>query len=492
VSTRREFLKVLGIGSAGLAVPSLFSDSARAVSAGRPNILFILVDDLGWADVGCYGSTFYETPNIDRLAESGMRFTDAYAACPVCSPTRASIVTGKYPARLHLTNYLVGRRGGKLEPAEYIDHLPLEEVTVAEAMKEHGYTTFFAGKWHLGGEAYHPNRQGFDVSKCNGGGGPWGAYGNWQKLKDNPYEVGGYFSPYGNPHLPDGPKGEYLTDRLTDETVRFIRKHKDRPFMAYLSFHSVHNPLQAKEQYVKYFREKLERMPEAKGPQFVPEGRTKSRQIQNNPVYAAMIRSVDENVGKAVGALEELDLAENTVVFFMSDNGGLSTAEGHNTSNMPLRGGKGWLYEGGIREPMIVRWPAVVKPGSVCDVPVISTDFYPTFLDLAGLPLKSDQHMDGVSFLPLLKGGKKLDREAIYWHYPHYSNQGAPPGCAIRAGDYKLIEYFEDNSIELFDLRKDIGEHNDLSKEMPDKVAKLRKMLANWQQEVDARIMKEK
>ena len=323
------------------------------------------------------------------------------------------------------------------------DHLPLEEITLAEALKESGYKTFFAGKWHLGGKKYHPDFQGFDVTRYNGPGAPYLAYKNWKTLKDNPNEIGGYFSPYGSPHLSDGPEGEYLTDRLMDETLNFMEENTNKPFLAYLSFHSVHNPLQAKNEYVKYFEDKLKNIPIPQRPEFIQEGENRCRQIQNNPLYAAMIRSIDDNVGKALKKLDQLGIADNTVVVFFSDNGGLSTSEGHNTSNLPLRGGKGWLYEGGIREPLIIRWPGVTEEGSVCDVPVTSTDFYPTMLEIASAPLKLNQHVDGVSIVPLLKGEKSIDREAIYWHYPHYSNQGGRPGSAIRYGDYKLIEYFE-------------------------------------------------
>ena len=465
------------------------STSAVAAKPSKPNIVFILVDDLGWADIACFGSKFYETPNIDVLAKSGVKMTSAYAACPVCSPTRGSIMTGKYPARTQTTDYFGGNRRAKLLPAPYKHYLPLEEVTIAEALKEHGYRTFFAGKWHLGGEGYFPEQQGFDINKGGGrNGAPYKSYGN-RGLDKDPNLPGGYFSLYANPHLEDGPKGEYLTDRLTDEAVTFIEANKDDPFFVYLSFYSVHNPLQAKPEYIKKFKDKLAKMPKPKGPEFIPEHKNKARQIQQNPVYAAMIYSVDENVGKLMKKLDELGLTDDTVVVFTSDNGGLSTSEGHNTANLPLRGGKGWLYEGGVRVPTIVRFPGVTKAGSVCDVPVTSTDFYPTFLDIAGLPAKPKQHADGVSIVAALKGGK-LARKAIYWHYPHYGNQGGRPGSSVRAGDYKLIEFFEDDSVELYNLRDDIGEKKDLSASMPEKVAELRKTLHSWRAKVDAKMMK--
>jgi arylsulfatase A-like enzyme len=449
----------------------------------------VLVDDLGWADVACFGSKFYETPNIDALAKSGVKMTSAYAACPVCSPTRGSIMTGKYPARTDTTDYFGGRRKGKLLPAPYKHYLPLEEVTIAEAMKAHGYRTFFAGKWHLGDEKYYPTKQGFDVNMGGGrGGAPCKAYGNRALAKD-PTLPGGYFSLYANPTLKDGPKGEYLTDRLTDEAIKFIEANKDNPFLCYLSFYSVHNPLQAKAKYVRKFKDKLAKMPRPEGPEFVKEHKSRARQIQQNPVYAAMIYSVDENVGKLMKKLDELGIADDTVVVFTSDNGGLSTSEGHNTANLPLRGGKGWLYEGGLRVPTIIRWPGVTKAGSVCDEPVTSTDYYPTFLEIAGLPAKPKQHCDGVSITAALKGGK-LGRKAIYWHYPHYGNQGGRPGSAVRAGDYKLIEFFESGSVELYNLKDDIGEHKDLADKMPGKARELRKMIHDWRKEVDAKMMK--
>ena len=438
-----------------------------------PNFVFFLVDDMGWKDAVCYGSSFYETPNIDRLARGGMRFTDAYAACPVCSPTRASIMSGKYPARLNLTDFLVGRRRGKLNPAKYIHQLPLEEVTIAETLKEAGYATFFAGKWHMGGEGFWPEDQGFDVNKggCERGG---------------PYGGKRYFSPYGNPRLEDGPEGEHLPDRLASETAAFIESHKDVPFLTYLSFYSVHTPLMARADLKRKYEAKAKTV--QAGEIWGVEGARKVRLVQDHAVYAGMIEAMDQAVGKVLNALDRLNLANDTVVILMSDNGGLSTSEGHPTSNLPLRAGKGWLYEGGIREPMIIKWPGVVKPGSMCSEPVISTDFYPTMLDMAGLRQKPKQHIDGVSFVPLLRGRKSLARKAIFWHYPHYGNQGGSPGGAVRAGDYKLIEFYEDNRVELYNLKADIGEKNNLADEMPEKAAELLNMLKAWRKEVDAQM----
>lgn len=477
--TRRSFIKLAAAGLAGFSLPL-----AAARSKGRrPNFLFILADDLGWKDTTCFGSTFYETPNVDRLAREGVKFTDAYAACPVCSPTRASIMAGKYPARMNTTDwfgapqpetaYKHWTRNKPLLPAPYEDRLPLKEVTMAEAFKKYGYATFFAGKWHLGPKGFWPENQGFDVNK-----------GGW--TRGGPYGPGKYFTPYGNPRLPDGPRGEHLPDRLATETVKFIESHKKKPFLAYLSFYSVHTPLMTREDLQEKYEQKAASMtfPEKI---WGKEGNRKVRLVQNHPVYAGMVEAMDLAVGKVLDALDRLKLSDNTVVIFMSDNGGLSTSEGHPTSNLPLRGGKGWLYEGGIREPMIIKWPHVTKPGSVCPVPVISMDFYPTMLEIAGLPLESKQHVDGVSLAPLLRGEKSFPQRPLFWHYPHYGNQGGSPGAAVRFGDWKLIEFFEDSHVELYNIKKDISESNDLAKTMPDKVKELRQMLHNWQKEVDAR-----
>jgi len=466
---RRDFLKALGLGAASVALPRALAGAGKR----RLNVVFILIDDMGWTDAGCYGSTFYETPHIDRLAAEGMRFTDAYAACPVCSPTRASIMAGKYPARLNLTNWLSGRIRKKLIGAPYIGQLPLEEVTLAEAFKQAGYATCFVGKWHLGGEPFYPEHQGFDVNVAgNRTGTP----------------AGGYFSPFKNPQLTDGPKGEYLTDRLTDEALRFLDASRHKPFLLYLSHYAVHTPIQAKKDLTEKYKAKAEGLPPPKGPRHLPEGGTQARQVQDHPVYAGMVQSMDESVGRVMAKLDGLGLAGRTAVFFMSDNGGYSTTRGGPTSNVPLRAGKGWLYEGGIREPMIVKWPGVTRPASTCSVPVTSTDFYPTMLDMAGLALRPGQHRDGVSLAPLLKGAGSLPRKAIYWHYPHYSPQGGTPSGAVREGDFKLIEFFEDSRLELYNLRSDIGEKHDLAAERPDLAARLRKMLHDWRRAVDARM----
>ena len=456
----------------------LLAACAPPTSQPRPNFVFILVDDLGWADVGCFGSTFYETPNLDSLAASGMRFTDAYAACPVCSPTRASIMTGKYPARLNLTDWIPGRQSthgadpsDKLLPPAFEQQLVLKERTIAEALRDSGYRTFFAGKWHLGDAGHYPEDQGFGI---NIGGLLWG------------HPKGGYFSPYGNPKLPDGPEGEYLTDRLTTESLDFLEIAGAEPFFLYLSYYSVHNPMQAKESLIDKYQTKAQTLPSSTMARFLPEGTREARQVQDYPIYAAMIHSVDENVGRILKKLDELGLKETTVVVFMSDNGGLSTSEGSPTSNLPLRGGKGWLYEGGIREPMIVSWPGRIKAGSICREPVISNDFYPTILELAELQLIPQQHADGVSLAPLLTDSGTIQRQALFWHYPHYSNQGGRPGAAVRVGDYKLLEFYEEDRAELYNLEADIGERRDLSGRAPEKTNELRSLLQAWRESVGA------
>jgi arylsulfatase A-like enzyme len=477
---RRDFLKTIGFGAAALALPGCANAGQQRSKASkgnkRANFVFFLIDDLGWTDVGCYGSSFYETPNINRLASQGMRFTDAYAACPVCSPTRGSILAGKYPARLGITQWI----GGSNKPTEYKHNMALEEVTIAEALKEAGYATGFVGKWHLGNKPYYPEHQGFDI---NIGGDSSGAPPT-------------YFYPYkrGKRALEmmpaGGEEGEYLTDRLTDESLKFLEANKERPFLLYLSHYAVHTPIQAKEELIEKYKDKAEKLPGTDGQKFAPVyGRYKTRRVQDNPAYSGMVQSVDESVGRVMAKLEELGVAENTVVIFMSDNGGLSTVPREApTSNLPLRAGKGWLYEGGIREPMIIKWPGVVKKGSVCSEPVTSTDFYPTMLEMAGLPLRPRQHVDGVSLIPLLKNNGKMNRKAIYWHYPHYHGSGNRPSGAVRAGDYKLIEWYEDKSIELYNLKKDIGEQHDLSKKMPEKAEKLRRMLHRWQRQMNAKM----
>jgi arylsulfatase A-like enzyme len=465
------------------------------------NIVLILIDDMGWRDLGCYGSPFYETPRLDRLAAEGVRFTDAYAACPVCSPTRASLLTGKYPARLGVTDYIGGAEHparGRLIDAPYVDRLsPTSETSIARALANGGgYVCWHVGKWHLAGKpgqsdpSCYPEAHGF---VRNIGGCDWGAPRH------------GYRSPWGLPTLPDGPDGEHLTDRLTDEAVRLIRDHaangNERPFFLNLWHYAVHTPIQTPDEALsEKYRVKaralgLDAVPTfADGEPFPTEQkghlRVRRRLVQSDPDYAAMVEHLDACVGRVLDALEETGVAQNTLVIFTSDNGGLATSEGSPTCNAPLAEGKGWMYEGGTREPLIVRWPGVAAPGSVFAVPVTSPDFYPTLLEAAGLPPSPEQHRDGVSFAPLLRGdgaGKMAEHRPLFWHYPHYGNQGGTPGSSVRQGDWKLIEFFEDHRRELYNLRDDFGETRDLAAEEPERVARLSALLAAWRDEQEAR-----
>lgn len=444
--------------------------------ASPPNIVFFLVDDLGATDLGSYGSTFYETPNLDALARQGVRFTQAYAACPVCSPTRASIFTGLWPQRTGVTDYLGApppekwSRNTPLLPAPFSDRLALDHGTIAEGLKSVGYQTFFAGKWHLGPEGWWPENQGFDINR--GGidrGGPYG--GNK------------YFSPYGNPRLEDGPPGEHLPERLAMETAAFIRQHRNSPFFAVLSFYSVHTPLMARADLLEKYRAKLREMPipDAWG----HDGFRDVRLAQNHPVYAAMVEAMDQAVGTVLEALQDEGLDKNTMVIFTSDNGGLSTSEGWPTSNAPLRTGKGWLYEGGIRVPLIVRWPGAISPASTCDIPVSSPDCFPTLAEAASLPASVIASSDGQSMIPMFTGQPTADRP-LFWHYPHYGNQGGAPGSAIRLGKWKLIRWHEDQRCELFDLDNDPSEQTDVANEHPARVSQMQERLANWLVQVGA------
>lgn len=476
---RRAFLTSAAIGAASIAGVAPYR---HARAAGRTNFVFILTDDLGWRDLGCYGSTFYETPRLDGLARAGMRFTNGYASCPVCSPTRVSVMTGKYPTRLATTDWFGApqpdtvhnhhTRHKPLLPAPYEDRLPLDEVTLAEALKQGGYRTFFAGKWHLGGAGHLPEDHGFDINK-----------GGFEKGSPP-----SYFSPYNNPALTDGPEGEHLPDRLARECAAFIDDAKEDPFLVFFSMYTPHTPLQAPPGLVAKYEEKARRV-QHDGPAFLPEGERAARQVQDHAVYAAMIASMDNAVGTVLDALARNGLADNTAIIFTSDNGGLSTSEGSPTSNVPLRAGKGWLYEGGIRVPLIAKWPGHAAPGSVCDVPVTSTDFYPTLLEMAGVGARPEQHRDGVSLVPLLRGESPQDARPLFWHYPHYGNQGGSPGAAVRLGDYKLIEFFETGRIELYDLSQDLGEQRNLAHALPDRdaVPRLRGLLHDWQAETGAR-----
>ncbi len=504
----RSFLLLILLFFATACTKTQLKDDHPAHQAeGKPNILFILVDDLGWSDLGYSGSTFHETPNIDQLAFQGMHFTNAYAASPVCSPTRASIMTGKHPARLNLTDWIPGRQSKdnlarffKIMPPDFEQQLPHDEMTIAEALKEVGYHAGFFGKWHLGKEGSWPEDHGFDINK---GGWEKGApyYRKYNKNTDTWHGESGFFSPYKNPRLDDGPEGEYLTDRLADETIKFIRQKREQPFFAFLSFYTVHNPLHGKQALVDKYVAKAKRLKLDKVSPFDEKktrmnrpdpGIWKERTIQSNAEYAAMVESLDQNVGRVLDAIKNLGLDKNTVIIFTSDNGGLSTSEGSATTNYPLRAGKGWLYEGGIREPTIVKWPGVTPLNSVCDTPVNSADFYPTILSMAGSKPSSSQAIDGVDISPLLANPRETDDRAHFWHYPHYSNQGGMPGAAVRLGNFKLIEFFEDQRVELYDLAADLGETQDLSAVMPEKSNELLALLRAWQKGVGARLPRER
>ncbi|MCL4108065.1 UNVERIFIED_CONTAM: hypothetical protein GTU68_012801 [Idotea baltica] len=460
---------------------SSISGSANAEEA-RPNVLVFLVDDLGYMDIGANNpECFYETPNIDRLATSGMRFTDGYAANPVCSPTRYSLMTGKYPSRVDATNFFSGRRGGKFACAPLNDRMPAEEITIAEALKEQGYATFFAGKWHLGpSEEFYPQNQGFDVNI--------GGY-----HRGGPYTGKRYFAPFENPEIKvESPAGDHLPDRLAREAASFIDSSSNKPFLAYLSFYSVHTPLIGRPDLVKKYQEKAAAIV---GKEFGSEEQIfgnkerKVRILQKHAVYAAMVEAMDQAVGKVLKQLDDSGVADNTIVVFTSDNGGLSTSEGLPTSNLPLRGGKGWVYEGGIREPWIVRYPGVTKAGSVNSEPICSIDLLPTVVAAAGGTI--DHVVDGVDLKPTLQG-QSLGERSLYWHYPHYSNQGGIPAGAIREGDFKLVERYEDGRVHLYNLKDDIGEQNDLAGANLERVAEMRERLHAWYKTVDAKFLVQK
>ncbi len=477
---RRIFLKKIGLGAAVLVSSKALFSMITEGKDRKLNFIIINVDDLGWTDVTCYGSRYYETPNIDRLASQGMKFTNAYAACAVCSPTRAAIMTGRYPARIGVTDWIHHldleakiAEGTRKNPVKYVGSrnkkllcppnpywMELDEITIAEILKPAGYITCHIGKWHLGPRAWYPDKQGFDINigGCEIGQPPT------------------YFDPYYQnprrssiPTLPPRKQGEYLTDRESFEAVNFIKSHADKPFFLNMCHYAVHTPLQGKEKLVEKYK-------------------NKKKTNQKNPIYAAMIESVDQSVGKIMTVLDELNLSNRTIVIFTSDNGGL---KGYSTDNAPLRSGKGYPYEGGIRVPLIIRWQGIVKAGSICDEPVISMDFFPTICEVAGLALPDDRVIDGESLVPLLKGSGKLKREAIFWHFPHYRGKDVVPYSIVRKGDWKLIKRYEGKKFELFNLKDDLSEKNDLSDKMPEKVRELDKILVKWLKETKAKLPKE-
>lgn len=423
-----------------------------------PNIIMLLADDLGWTGLRCFGSDLYETPNLDQLAEQGMKFTNAYAACTVCSPTRASIMTGMYPARLHLTDFIAGqnRPFAKMQVPNWTKRLEPKHKTVAEALQASGYRTGHVGKWHLNGKSpskkiLQPSDHGFDVSISR------------------PKGTQGYFL---KPGTTSKAGTNFLTDYLTDKACEFIERSPAKPFFLYFAYNVPHTPIQGRHDLVEYFEDKVS-----------------ESAIHRNPTYAAMVASLDESVGRIVNKLEELGLSDNTIIVFTSDNGGLTQRYGKHdgfTENLPLRRGKGSAYEGGVRVPAIVFWPGVTEPGSTCDEPIITIDYFPSFLQMAGL--KSQTQVDGHSIVPLLRGSSKSLNRNLYWHYPHYHAGGDGPYSAIRSGNNRLIEFHEDNSVRLYDLATDMGELNDLSSEKPALTAELRNALQQWRQSVNAQM----
>ena len=456
---RRRFLGLLGVGVAGMTWPC----RGWAGSGRKPNIVFVLADDLGWRQIGCYGNDFYETPNIDRLASQGMRFTDAYAAAPVCSPTRASIMTGKYPARLHLTDFIPGSPYlfAKLKTPDWCKQLPLGEVTIPEVLKRAGYVCGHFGKWHLNkdkeyapGRPGDPGSQGFDDVLTT------------HKPKSFETAKAGADPDYDAHHV----------NAITDRAIAFMQTRQDRPFFCYVTHNSIHRPeMEYAPRIVKYATK--------------PEACNKTG---NNPVLGAMVETLDRSVGRIMDTLDELDLTDNTILVFFADNGDLYGREGLK----PLYGAKGDLYEGGIREPLIVRWPGVVECGSQCPELVSSIDFLPTFAEAAGVSGAAPE-VDGISLLPALRQTGPLGRDTLYWHYPHYHSLGIAPSGAIREGKYKLIEWFEKSvdgietqgALELFDLEKDLGERSNLALEMPQKAGQLYRKLLAWRKSVNAQEM---
>ncbi len=459
----------------------------------QPNIVVIFADDLGWADLASYGSTFYETPNLDKLASNGIRFTKNYATCPVCSPTRSSMMTGKYPVNTGVTDWIRGRQAdGKAQPYEKLIAQPtayqlaLEEKTIGEYALDNGYKTFFAGKWHLGEEEkYWPDHQGFQINK-----GGWSAGSPTGRKNDS---TGGYFTPYKNPKLSDGPAGEYITDRLANECIEFIENNKQAPFFLMYSLYAVHNPMQAPDSLIKKYEAKQKNLAIQSKVRFAKdeawmkfENGWKRRVVQDNPVYAAMIENMDWNIGRIIEKLKQSGLDDNTLVIFTSDNGGLSTAEGSPTVNGPLRAGKGWLYEGGVRVPLIIYWKGKTTAGLTSNLPVNTADFFPTIAKAINKKYKKYKNIDGEDIFQMLAKPGKYQNRNLFWHYPHYSNQGGKPGSSILEGNYKLIYNYEDDSIELYDITNDISEKKNIASANKETVNRLKRKLLNWLQENNA------
>lgn len=449
--------------------PALLALLAASVAYSKPlNVVFYLIDDMGWMDIGANGSDYYQTPHIDRLAGEGMRFTNGYAACNVCTPTRASVMTGKYPARMLMTQWLPSGRWdakkNRLREGRYLQAMPLEELTIAEALREEGYSTAFMGKWHLGPEPYYfPRHQGFDV---NVGGRDYGAPGSYWYPYQGRWKIPTTDNLYSKRDtVVEGEEGDYLIDRIAEEGEKYIRSVADKPFFLMMSHYGVHTPLQGKPDKVA----KYEAIPEEKR--------------KGDPRYAAMVESIDDSVGRIVATLEDLDLGDHTMIIFTSDNGGHWKA----TQNAPLRANKGSNYEGGLRVPVIIKWPGKTKPGSVSEELVYSGDFYPTILSATGAPMRPLQHLDGVDLTPALTNSGSIGRDALFWHYPHYNQHPQNfPASVIRKGDWKLIEILDAGELELYNLESDLGETTNLAKKRPEKTKELYTELEQWRAEVGA------
>jgi arylsulfatase A-like enzyme len=507
---RRDFLRALGLGASALAFGSLLPAWAKAAAERKLNFIFILTDDLGWSHLGCYGNDFIETPHLDRLAREGMRFTAAYVAAPLCSPTRASLLTGKHPVRTNILTIVkpesddkpapkrseeeraAARKAKRLFAPENAKFLALEEVTIAEALKEAGYATGYVGKWHLGGEDHYPQKQGFDFVRGESRTGQVDSFFAPYKYRDRQIE------------FPDAKPGEYLTDRLEAEAEKFIAANKDKPFFLFLSHYAPHVPFQAPPELVAKYEAKAKQrvqggvvgaaspprpgVQQNRGEDAAP---TKSEPIiadkewRDYILYAAMMDSVDQNIGRLRQCLEKNGLADNTVILFSSDNGGQCTEANFPRTNAPFRDGKNRLYEGGVRVPLIVHAPGLVPAGAVTDTPVISMDIFPTLLALAGQPLRPDLHRDGIDLTPLIKKTGPVPERPFYWHYP-YVVGGKDPTGAIRVGRWKLIENLLDRSAELYDLETDPGEKTNLAAKLPEKVKELQAQLHAWQKEINA------
>lgn len=446
----------------------------------KPNVLFILVDDLGMKDLSCTGSKYYETPNVDRIAKEGTVFTQGYACSAVCSPSRASIMTGQFTARHGITDWIgaksgedwrTEKRSDKILPANYKHNLSKEDMVLPEIMKANGYRTFFAGKWHLGDKGSYPEDHGFEINK-----------GGWEVGSPK----GGYFSPWENPSLPNLKKGENLSMRLAKETSAFMEQQKDMPFFAFLSFYAVHGPIQTSEEKWKKYRDKAEKSGIA-NTGYSMEKDLPIREVQDNPVYGGLVEDMDDAVGEVLNTLKRLNLDENTIVIFTSDNGGVASGDAFSTSNLPFRGGKGYQWEGGIREPYFVKIPWLKNSVKNINYPVTGADFFPTLLDFANIPLMPKQHQDGESLKPLFEG-KILKNRALYWHYPHYGNQGGQPNSTIRDKNMKLIHYWEDGHDELYDLSKDPYEKNDLASKNTKESLVLNAKLMGWLKSVNANL----